>query len=174
MVLYEWEKVRPVLETLEQAGITAALGGSAVLCALGLQDRPPTDWDLTTDADPEAVKAALADLPVAANPKTGDGIFATGARFSFGKVDLMVRFAIRGEAGIVHLPTVVERRWGGLPVGSPAVWAVAYQLMGRLPKADLLSGWLRAHGVAADLKARLLAEPLPEALRQEVAGWPER
>jgi hypothetical protein len=169
------EAAKRVGAALTAAGITWALGGSAVLIAHGLRDQPPSDWDLTTDVHPEQVMAALAGLPASQNPQTGDGIYATEARIiALPKIDLMVRFAIRTEVGTVHLPTIVSTTWEGLPVGAPEVWAVAYRLMGRPAKADLLSGWLWGRGADPAVKSVLLAQLLPPAIRSEVESWPER
>lgn len=165
--------VKRVGEALSAAGITWALGGSSVLIAHGLWAQPPTDWDLNTDADLDQVQAALSAFRVELHPLTGSGNFATKARLTVeSEIDLMVQFAIRTEAGIVQLPTVASRTWQGMPVGSPEVWAVAYRLMGRPVKPDLLSGWLREHGAEARVKELLLAQPLPGALRAEVESWP--
>lgn len=161
--------VSDVARALERAGITYALGGSGLMRSLGLVEQV-RDWDLTTDAPFEQVATALEGLPWERAPH-GDGPYATAYRLAVGEVDLMGRFAIQTEAGIVRLPTVVCGQYEGLPVGSPEVWAVAYRLMERHPKADLLAGWLRQQGARADLVARLLQEPLPPQVRDEVRGW---
>lgn len=169
------EMAKRVGAALTAAGITWALGGSSVLIAHGLWDQPPTDWDLNTDAELERVQAALTGFQVTLHPLTGSGAYATKARLTVAEeVDLMVRFAVRTEGGIVHLPTVVSRTWNGMPVGSPEVWAVAYRLIGRPVKPDLLSNWLRAEGADPAVKAILLAQPLPQALQDEVHSWPDR
>lgn len=169
------DAIRQVGTALSAAGITWALGGSAVLIAHGLQQVAPSDWDVTVDADPETVRAALAAVAYTENPRTGDGIYATGARLVIEpNVDLLCQFAIRTETGIIYLPTVVSRTWEGLPVGSPEVWAVAYRLMDRPAKADLLTGYLLSRGADPAVKAALLAQPLPLMLRDEVEAWPDR
>src|SRR5437868_2352335 len=82
---------------LQQRKIVTALGGSGLLAALGLTDRV-RDWDLTTDAEPEAVATALtwADLKHV-RVESGDGRYATRARFRVDggdhEVDLLVGFA---------------------------------------------------------------------------------
>lgn len=161
--------VHEVARALELASIPFALGGSGLLCSLGLVAQV-RDWDLTTDAPFERVTAALAGLPWELAPY-GDGPFATAYRLAIGEVDLMGQFAIRTGAGVVRLPTVVSAQYEGLPVGSPEVWAVAYRLMERHAKAEMLSGYLRSHGARADLVERLLHEPLPASAREEVRGW---
>lgn len=167
------EMAKRVGAALSAAGITWALGGSAVLIAHGLWEQPPTDWDLNTDADLERVQAALAGFQVELHPLTGSGNYATKARLTVEQeIDLMVQFAVRTEGGVVHLPTVVSRTWQGMPVGSPEVWAVAYRLIGRPVKPDLLTDWLRTHGAESRVKAMLLTQPLPGALRAEVESWP--
>lgn len=167
------EMVRRVGDALTAAGITWAVGGSCLLIAHGVWHEPNTDWDLTTDADLGAVQAALQGFGVRLHPETGSGAFATTARLGVEpSIDLMVRFALRTEAGVVHLPTLVSRQWKELPVGSPEVWAVAYRLMGRPVKPDLLTDYLRRHGADPVARATLLAEPLPRGVRDEVEGWP--
>lgn len=169
------EMANRVGAALTAAGIIWALGGSSVLIAHGLWEKPPTDWDLNTDADLERVQAALAAFQVEVHPLTGSDNYATTARLTVEEeIDLMVQFAVRTEGGIVHLPTMVSRTWKGMPVGSPEVWAVAYRLIGRPVKPDLLSDWLATHGADPAVQAQLLSEPLPVAIRAEVESWPER
>lgn len=162
-----------VVEQLGRSGVTVALGGSGLLCSLGLVEGA-RDWDLTTDAPWEQVEPALAGLSWHLAP-FGDGPFASQYRIAITagdkEIDLMGAFAIRTEAGVVALPTVVCSEWQAIPLGSPEVWAVAYRLMERHVKADLLSGWLKTTGARRDLIERLLREPLPEGVRAEVESW---
>jgi len=167
------EPLRRVFEALSAAGVEAAIGGSGLLYSLGLTDTV-RDWDLTTEAPPEQVKAALGALPWHQAP-TGGQTYATECRLNVtpdgADIDLMVRFAIRCEGGVVHFPTVVTGALEGLPVGSPEVWAVAYRLMGRQPKADILNDYVRRQGARSEIRALLAAQPLPEGVRAEVESW---
>ena len=167
------EPLRQVVDRLASAGISAALGGSGLLYSLGLVDAV-RDWDLTTDADVPAVIAALGDLPWSQSP-TGDQSYATASRINVtphgADIDLMVKFAVRSETGVVRLPTIVTGQFESIPVGSPEVWAVAYQLIGRPAKADMLNVYLRQQGARSEIRAQLLAEPLPEAIRRRVMTW---
>lgn len=165
----------PVIGRLRAAGLECALGGSGLLYSLGLAERV-RDLDLTTDAALEQVEAALGALPRSLAPH-GDGPFASSFRLSLqaggAEVDLMGRFAIRTGGGVCHIPTVVCSTWQGVPVGSPEAWAVAYRLMQRHPKADLLSRYLAAGGARRSVVEYLLAQPLPPAVRAEVEAWPQ-
>ncbi|HYG58381.1 MAG TPA: hypothetical protein VD902_10010 [Symbiobacteriaceae bacterium] len=165
--------LQTVVQRLTEAGVEAALGGSGLLCSLGLVDSV-RDWDLTTDAPASQVEAALAGL-VWERSVFGDGPYATAYRLSLKtgdrEIDLMGQFAIRTETGVCRIPTVVCSVWQGMPVGSPEAWAVAYRLMGRHPKADLLAGYIRQHGARRDVVERLLLEPLPAPVRSEVESW---
>jgi hypothetical protein len=133
---------------LREAGLVTALGGSGLLAALGLADQV-RDWDLTTDATPEAVAAALAAVhlePVLAS--AGEGRYATRARFHVAgddhEVDLLVGFALRSGATVIPIRTRVTGSWRGLPLGDPAAWELAYRLMGRPEPAAHLRRWLDA------------------------------
>lgn len=148
--------VRSVLAALNDGGITAAVGGSGLLAALGLAARV-RDWDITTDADPQAVRDALTahHLGYTLQP-SGDPPFATACRLRVDggdhEVDVIVGFALRDGDEIVALPTRVTGSWCGLPLGDPSVWVVAYRLMARPHVADLLDAWLtaRAHADPGD------------------------
>jgi hypothetical protein len=165
--------LQQVVATLNRAGIEAALGGSGLLHSLDLIQNV-RDWDLTTDADPAAVLRAVEGLPWEEAPY-GSLPFASAFRLKISlggcQVDLMVRFAITTPDGVCVLPTLPAGFWKGIPVGSPEVWAVAYRLMQRHPKADLLSDHLRHCGANRLAVERLLAEPLPLAVRVEVGSW---
>lgn len=137
-----------VLEALAAEGAVAAVGGSGLLAALALEDEVH-DWDVTTEAPVEAVRKALLAIGLAFRADTDrEGRYATRERFVVeeGPVDVLVGFAIRTEDGVQELPTRVTGTWRGLPLADPAVWALAYRLLGRTEKADLLDAWLSAVG----------------------------
>jgi hypothetical protein len=165
--------LQQVVRRLNAAGIEVALGGSGLLHSLGLI-QVVHDWDLTTDAAPERVLAAVEGLTWEEVPY-GSIPFASAYRLEIAltgcQVDMMVRFAITTAEGVCALPTFPCGAWQGVPTGSPEVWAVAYRLMQRHPKADLLSAYLREHGARRTVVERLLAEPLPAAVRAEVTTW---
>lgn len=137
--------VSQVVSALEAGGLTAALGGSGLLVALGLVTTA-ADWDVTVDDDPDAVRRALraAGLNVTAAP-AGDGRFGTRARFVLEepseRVEVLVAFAVRVGGRRVAIPTRVSQTWRGLPIGDPSAWAVAYRLLGRIREADLLEAY---------------------------------
>ena len=151
-----------VVRRLEGAGVVAALGGSGLLGALSLATEA-RDWDLTTDSTLDEVAANLEGMAL---ERLGpSGIHADHKlRIAGGVVEVICGFAIRSEAGVVRIPTVVSARAESLPLGSPESWAVAYALLGRAEKSERLMRWLAAHGADAGILARLAAEPLPGPL----------
>lgn len=161
--------LRDLLHRLEGAGIEAALGGSGLLYPLGLVERV-NDWDLTTDANPDLVRAALESLPW--EDRTGGHDYATAGRFVIhagtDEIDLICRFAVAGEGGVCHLPTIVTGHWQGVPLGALEVWAAAYWLIGRPQKAEFVLTHLRRTGADPVRLSRILQEPLPAPLRTEL------
>lgn len=138
--------VRRVLSALGARGIEAAIGGSGLLAALGLVDRV-NDWDVTTDAPAEIVRAALDDTGLVYRAATvRDGTYATRERFVVAtddhEIDVIVGFAAIVDGRVVAFPTRVTGEWRGLPLADPAVWADAYRHIGRSERADLLRRWL--------------------------------
>lgn len=135
--------VTAVVEALARAGLTPAVGGSGLLVALGLADLA-NDWDVTVDAGPEAVRAALRaaglefrDATSRADPyRTAQRLVVDGGDHD---VDVLVGFALAGPRGTERLPVRVTGRWRGLPLADPAVWRRAYALLGRPEKAALLA-----------------------------------
>ncbi len=171
-----------VLTVLGEAGVPHALGASGLCAALGLVERVH-DWDVTCEADPDALAALFAAEP---HERFGNSGCHADHKVNLrgGEIELIARFAFFVPGGIVHIPTRVSRHWQGVPVGSPEGWAVAYALMGALevsPKqsqrehrANLLFVHLAAHGADRECVALLLAEPLPAPLARRVAALPLR
>lgn len=163
------EPVVTVVRRLQTAGVEVALGGSGLLAAHGLVDRV-RDWDLTTDAPATLVEPLMQGLDYVDG--TDPVRFRTERRLVVRAggidVDLICRFAIQGELGTCRMPTLVTGEWQGLPLGSLEVWAAAYWMMGRRPKAELVLAHLAAAGADAGRLERVLAEPLPPDLRERL------
>jgi hypothetical protein len=162
--------LRALVATLEGAGIACALGGSGLLMSAGLS-RAARDWDLTTDAPLEQVLRALDGAPsVLSGPS---GVHADHKlSLASGMIELIVGFSMHGPRGVVRLPTRVARRWKGIPVGSPEVWAVAYAMMGRAAKAEMLFLWLGRRGADRGAIEALRRESLPGELDRRLAALP--
>ena len=159
-----------IVARLERAGITVALGGSGLLAALGLATSVH-DWDLTTDAPRDRVEAVLVGLPW--GYKGSDELHADEKLIVPAlELEIIRGFAFFTAHGIVRIPTVVTRRWAGLPVGSPVAWAVAYGLLGREPKCEALFAWVERNGADREAHAALLAQPLPEHLERRLRALP--
>jgi len=165
------EPVLAVVHRLQAAGVAAALGGSGLLAAHGLVHQV-RDWDLTTDAPSSAVEPLLAGLDY--YDGTDPVRFRTErryvVRFGEAEVDLMCRFAIPGDQGTCLMPTITRGTWQELPLGSLEVWAAAYWMMGRLPKAELVLDYLTRSGADDARLDLLLQEPLPNALRKRMSA----
>lgn len=164
-----FEPLRDVVGRLERAGLGCALGGSGLLAAFGLATEV-RDWDLTTDASIDEVTATLAELP---NEVVGSSGIHADHKLMTGPVEVIARFALLAGGRVVRVPTIVTRRWNGVPVGSPEAWAIAYALMDRAAKADTLFAWLDGRA-DPDAVARLLEQPLPETLRARMAALSPR
>lgn len=162
--------LRDVVARIEGAGLACALGGSGLLVALGLARRA-RDWDLTTDAPRTRLEPLLADLipeHVGPNGVHADQKLVLPAL----RIECIIGFAFHAGGPIVRIPTRVMRRWRGLPVGSPEAWAVAYALLGRSAKSDLLFAHLARRGADAQVVDLLLDEPLPDALARRLRALP--
>lgn len=172
------EPLLGVLARLRAAGVPHALGGSGLLAALGLVGHV-NDWDITCDADLDALAALFADAP---HERFGNSGCHADHKLNLegGGIELIARFAFFVPLGVVRIPTRVTTRWRELPVGSPEGWAVAYALMGELEnaprrteRAELLFAHLAAHGADAEAVAFLLAQPLPAALAARLTNLPQ-
>lgn len=171
--------LRELVARLEGRGFVVALGGSALLAALGLVGEVG-DWDLTVDAEPERVREALAGDGWAF--KGGDALHADH-KFSHAafRIEVICRFAFHVPGGVVRVPLAVSRRWRGLPVASPEAWAAAYALLAdgeaserRRARSELLFAWLAGGRADPAVVAALLAQPLPDALRGRRGPEPQR
>lgn len=162
-----------LLERLSAAGIPHALGGSGLLAALGLVERV-NDWDVTVDADVDALAAACAGLEFT---RFGNNGCHADHKLGFDRerVELIARFAFFALDGVVRVPTRMTGHWRDVPLGSPTAWAAAYALMGELEdsdrrraRADLCFAWLANRPPEREVIAELLTQPLPSTVRVRV------
>ena len=168
--------LEPLLEVhrrLADAGIAHALGASALLHSLGLEEDHVGDWDVNTEAGHDVLGPLFADLdPVRFG---SSGIHADSKIQLFGaSVEVIVQMAILTEGKVVRIPTLPRGEWQGVPVGSPEAWAVSYALLGRVEKSDRLFAWLAKHGARKQDVARMLEEPLPRGLADRLRALPIR
>lgn len=167
-----FEPLWEVHTRLARASLVHALGGSALLHALGLIDHVG-DWDVNVEADHDVLGPLFEDLaPVRFG---SSGIHADSKLQLFdAQVEVIVQMAIVAEGRVVQIPTLPAGEWRGVPVGSPEAWAVAYALLGRAPKSELLFGFLARRGAGRAAIARMIAEPLPAALCARLEALPVR
>lgn len=153
--------LRAVLSALEAAGIPAVVGGSAVLAAHGAPLDAVNDWDVLVEADVDVVAAALARIgaPIERAPEPAPHPYASDAllRVDGGDhtIDVIVRFRLRGEDGLITVPVRAGSHWRGLPVARADDWAAAYRAMGRPDRARALdAAQPSAGGIASTSFAR--------------------
>ena len=168
------EPVQRVVAALRANDIDVALGGSGLLMAHGLVDSV-RDWDLTTESEPARVEAALVSAGIDFQGSLGDDeAYSTRWRIIIDAedhdIDLMIGFAIRQPGGNVAIPTIARGIWNDIPLGSLEVWLVAYRLMARPEKPDLIAAHLRDHGANTETIRQLLEQPLPDDLRKELTA----
>jgi hypothetical protein len=140
------DAVRRVVEELEAVGCTASVGGSGLLMSLGLVGAV-RDWDVTTDGPRDRVAAALGATGLAFEERSsGDGVYATSARFAVlagdHEVDVLVDFAVKVGEGVTRVSSRPASTWRGLPMASPVAWAQAYRVIGREGHAEALDAWI--------------------------------
>lgn len=159
-----------VIARLERAGLTCALGGSALLAHLQLIHEVH-DWDVTVDADLAAIRAALGDL-------TGEEFGESGVHADHKleltgiDVEVIAHLAFRTAAGVCRIPTRISARVLGLPMASPEAWAVAYALLERTDKAEKLFGHLTRNGADREVCEAILDQPMPEPLAMRLRRLP--
>jgi hypothetical protein len=163
-----FEPLLEIVARVEGAGIPCALGGSGLLAALGLTETVH-DWDLTADAPLDRLLPVARGLAWTTAGPSGNHADAKLVLPALA-IEVIAGFAFHVPGGVVRIPTVVAGRWRGVPLGSPEAWAVAYDLLGRPARRDLLLDHLRARGHSAATVARLLGEPLPEGIARTLAA----
>jgi hypothetical protein len=104
----------------------------------------------------------------------------TGAEYPFGteyklaihendpQVEILGNFAIFNEQHLCKMPTLPATKWQGVQVSAPEVWYVAYAMMERTTKAELLLNYLKSQPSNKEVIRRLMKEPLPQFIVQQL------
>jgi len=141
LVLPPLEPVRQLQEALGRSGIESVVGGSGLLASLGLVD-VVHDWDLVIDADPEAVQRVLDDMGLRHSRKPREGIFHSRAALLVDapdhSIDVLIGFALEAGDEVVRIPARPGAVWQGLQMARAQEWILAYRLLGRPERAQLL------------------------------------
>ncbi len=135
----------PIIRLLEKNKITYALGGSGLLYYLKLIDSV-NDWDITVECPKDTLVSAINGYDWV-EQWSGDHPFASQYRLSIDSlnIDFIGSFAFHSEDEVLKLPVSIIGDWDGIKISSLEVWYVAYSLMGRQEKANLIMSYLKTN-----------------------------
>ncbi|MGG2026972.1 hypothetical protein AB1282_14830 [Gottfriedia sp. S16(2024)] len=152
-----------ITNQLKRKNIKYALGGSGLLYALGLVNYV-NDWDITTDEFKKDIIGALSLFKIE-EITSGKFPFASDYKLTFiennQEIEIIGNFSIHSSLGICNIPSVITSEWRGIAIGSAESWYVAYKLMNREEKANLLYNFLKENGADNNIINILLNQPLP-------------
>ncbi|GGA02852.1 hypothetical protein GCM10008018_56150 [Paenibacillus marchantiophytorum] len=160
------KELQGVASLLVQNQIAYTLGGSGLLASLGLIEQV-NDWDLLVDCSLEKLKAVLEPYPYS-EQKSGDYPFASQFRLQLieQNIDIIGNFALHSSSGTVTFPLTASSTWHGIHVGAPEIWFVAYKLMGRDAKAELLFNYLLRNEINESAVKRFIEEePIDDSIK---------
>lgn len=164
-----------IAEKLNQSQIQYSLGGSGLLFYLGLIDKV-NDWDIVVECPKEKLIEVLDDLPWS-ELKSGDYPYASEFRIHIPSlhIDFIGSLALQNTKGTVKFPIENAAIWHGVQVSYPEIWCVAYQMMGREHKADLLLNYLKGNRINKRLMLNFIGNDcLDDQFKQELISVMER
>ena len=164
------KSIYKMIEDLEAAGLSYSIGGSGLLNSLGLSTEMG-DWDVFIDSNQNQVMDALKNWEIEERPVHSHPFFRSKFLLGVKKaesipIEIIGYFQIKTDEGIIPLPSIVHHRWENLNVGHPVIWFVAYSLMGRTEKANLLRHYLERHPQNDDWISFYLKMPIPQELKR--------
>lgn len=166
-----YEVLYPIISKLESDNIAYALGGSGLLFFLGLIDSV-NDWDITVDCKKDTLIHAISGYDWI-DQRTGDYPFASQFRLSIHthKIDFIGGFACYSNDTIIKLPVSYFLEIQGIKLSNPEIWYVAYDLMGRKEKSNLIMKYLTTNKDKTNkylIKQLLMQDGLNKEIRQEL------
>ncbi|MGP0576863.1 hypothetical protein ACTP13_07580 [Paenibacillus peoriae] len=172
--MIDHQDILPIIRRFEEDEITYSLGGSGLLYYFNLTDLV-NDWDLMVECPKDTLLKAI-DGYDWIEQDSGDYPFASKYRIHITslRIDIIGGFAFYAEGEVVHLPTshIRNREWDGIKVSSPEIWYVAYYLMGREEKSNLILGYLKTHKEIVDkhlIRDILKKNGLNDEIREELS-----
>jgi hypothetical protein len=82
---------------------------------------------------------------------------------------------LQNTKGTVRFPIENAAIWHGVQVSYPEIWCVAYQMMGREHKADLLLNYLKGNRINIRLMLNFIGNDcLDDQFKQELISVMER
>ncbi|MEK4436140.1 MULTISPECIES: hypothetical protein [Paenibacillus] len=166
-----YQVLLPLIKRLEENNIPYALGGSGLLHYLGLIDFV-NDWDIVVECPKHLLFSIINEYDFT-EQESGDYPFASQYRISIEslKIDFIGYFALYSDDTIINLPVHSMGKWDIINVSSPELWYVAYYLMNRKSKANIILKYLNSskeklninlieelikiHGLNEDIKREL-------------------
>lgn len=162
------DKLYRVTKPLKQCGVSFSVGGSGLLYAHGLVDSV-NDWDITTDHPFSDIVGALKAENWSLKPKTETFDSEYVVLLPEFNTEIIGSFRIITATGVCEIPSFISSWWDeDIPIASPEAWLVAYRLMCRDDKANLLHQFIETNGVNRDIARHMLNQPLSPSLKAEV------
>ncbi|MEK3786935.1 MULTISPECIES: hypothetical protein [Paenibacillus] len=173
--MLDHQEILPIIRRFEENELAYSLGGSGMLYYLGLTDAV-NDWDLIVDCPKNLLLKAI-DGYDWIELESGDYPFASKYRIHITslRIDIIGGFAFHTGSELIQLPVshVVNRSWSGIKVSSPEIWYVAYHLMGRVEKSNLILNHLQAYRDIVDkhlIRNLLRNKGLNPEIREELSN----
>ncbi|MFE6073387.1 hypothetical protein ACFVQB_02795 [Paenibacillus sp. NPDC057886] len=133
------------------------------------------DWDLIVDCPKDRLLKVIEGYDCI-EQESGDYPFASKYRIHIPslRIDIIGGFAFYAEGEVVRLPTshIQNRTWDGIKVSCLEIWYVAYYLMGRKEKSNLILGHLQTHKEIVDqhlIRDLLMKTGLNYEIREELS-----
>lgn len=172
--MIDHQGILPIIRRFEENDLSYSLGGSGLLHYLGLTDAV-NDWDLMVDC-PKNILLKAIDGYDWLELQSGDYPFASKYRIHIAslRIDIIGGFAFHAGGELIHLPIshIGNRTWDGIKVSSPEIWYLAYHLMGREEKSNLILGHLQAYKDIVDkhlIRDLLRNNGLNSEIREELS-----
>lgn len=172
--MLDHKEILPIIRRFEENELTYSLGGSGLLYYFNLSNTV-NDWDLIVDC-PKDMLLKVIDGYDWIEQDSGDYPFASEYRIHIPslRIDIIGGFAFYAEGEVVCLPTshIRNREWDGIKVSNPEIWYVAYYLMGREAKSNLILGHLQRHKEIVDqhvIRDLLMRNGLNYEIKEELS-----
>ncbi|GAA0317908.1 hypothetical protein GCM10008967_05620 [Bacillus carboniphilus] len=170
--------ISKLIRDLEYKGITYTIGGSGLLKSLGFPVQM-SDWDFFIDVEKTEVLDALKNWDIIEKPSDEHSFFKSKYLLELkndeGKpIEIIGYFTIKAGDALIPLPAVVHHRWENMKIAHPLVWFIAYSLMGRKQKADLLKQYLNVNPTDKEWIDYYVRQSIPKDIQEVLLQFPTK